>query len=248
MSCISVALPPPLLEALGVRRRIVAPERALRIGVEDSHIVSLVHRLHARASGGQPLVPLHADGLSLALASYVYSHFAGESESTPAPGPRLTLAQRELLVALIEARIAEPIRLVELAAAVGYSQDHFLRLFGASFGLSPHRYVTSRRVEHAKAMLKDPERSLVAVAFACGFSSQAHFNTVFKQRVGITPGRYRSAELAERVRVAGGGPHARGAWPDQEREHAGAAPPFGPGALPLGGHARQPGRHDVREP
>jgi AraC family transcriptional regulator len=160
-------------------------------------VVDLVRRLHAQASDGQTLGPLYVEGLSVTLASYVYAHFGAERISNPPQGPGLSTTQRERLVALIEDRIAEPLHLTELAAEVGYSQDHFLRLFSASFGLSPHRYVIGRRVERAKSMLKDHGCSLVTVAFACGFSSQAHFSTVFKLHAGVTPGRYRNDGLAE---------------------------------------------------
>jgi AraC family transcriptional regulator len=197
-SCIAVLLPPTQLETLGFDpQRRTEPERCLRIGVTDAHVVDLVRRLEVQASDGQRLGGLYVEGLSLALASYVYGHFAAERASTPAPGPGLSVPQRERLEALIEERLAEPLHLSQLAAEVGYSPDYFLRLFSATFGLSPHRYVTGRRVERAKAMLLDRDIPLVTVAFACGFSSQAHFSTVFKMHAGVTPGKYRNDGLAE---------------------------------------------------
>jgi AraC family transcriptional regulator len=203
-SCIAVLLPPAQLEALGFEpRRRLEPERGLRIGVTDAHVVDLVRRLEAQAADGQRLGDLYVEGLSLALASYVHAQFVAErASSAPPPGPGLSTSQRERLVALIEARLAEPLHLSELAAEAGYSQDYFLRLFSATFGLSPHRYVTSRRVERAKAMLQDRDVSLVTVAIACGFSSQAHFSTVFKLHAGVTPGKYRNDGRAESDRNA----------------------------------------------
>jgi AraC family transcriptional regulator len=151
-SCIAVLLPPTQLKALGLDpRRRLEPGRGLRIGVADAHLVDLVRRLEAQASDGQRLGELYVEGLSLALASYVQAQFVAERASTPS-GPGLSVSQRERLVALIEQRLAEPLHLSELAAEVGYSQDNFLRLFSATFGLSPHRYFTGRRVERAKAI------------------------------------------------------------------------------------------------
>jgi AraC family transcriptional regulator len=202
-SCIAVLLPPAQLQALGLEpQRRLEPERGLRIGVTDAHVVDLVRRLEAQAADGQGLGELYVEGLSLALASYVHAQFVAERASPPAPGPGLSASQRERLVGLIEARLAEPLHLSELAAEVGYSQDYFLRLFSATFGLSPHRYVTGRRVERAKAMLQDRDISLVTVAIACGFSSQAHFSTVFKLHAGVTPGKYRNDGRAESDRSA----------------------------------------------
>jgi AraC family transcriptional regulator len=191
-SCIAVLLPPAQLEMLGFEtQRRAEPQRHLRIGVTDAHVVDLVRRLEAQASEGQQLGPLYVEGLSLALASYVHAHFMAERASIPAPGPGLSLSQRERVVAMVEARLTEPLPLNELAADVGYSPDYFMRLFSYTFGVSPHRYITSRRVERAKALLRDRDTPLVEVALACGFSSQAHFSTVFKLHTGMTPGKYR---------------------------------------------------------
>jgi AraC family transcriptional regulator len=201
--CIAVVLPPAQLEALGVERpRRLEAERRIRMGLTDSHVTDLVHRLHARASDGQALGALYVNGLSLTLASYVYASFGPERESTSPPDPGLSPSLRRRLVALIDERIAEPMQMRELAAEVGYSQTQFLRLFSASFGLSPHHCVIRRRIERAKSILKDPECSLVTVAFECGFSSQAHFSTVFKHHTGVTPGRYRNDGLAESRQLA----------------------------------------------
>jgi AraC family transcriptional regulator len=201
--CIAVMLPPAQVEAMGLSRPQLDPARCLRLGLTDAHVVDLARRLHARAAERDASDAPYVRGLSLTLASYVYSHLATERRSSPPPGPGLTAPQRQRLVARIEARLAEPISVSELALEVGYSQDHFLRLFGSSFGLSPHRYVVSRRIERAKAMLEDPSRSLVDVACACGFSSQAHFSTSFKLHVGVSPGRYRQHDATQTRVVAG---------------------------------------------
>jgi AraC family transcriptional regulator len=206
--CIAVVLPPAQLEALGVQRPQLEPERSLRVGATDAHVVDLVRRLHARACSEDSSDSPYVRGLSLTLASYVYSHFAADRPSSAAPGTGLSASQRQRLVAHIDARLAEPIQMGELAREVGYSQDHFLRLFSSSFGVSPHRYVTARRIERAKSMLEDPQCSLVEVAFACGFSSQAHFSTVFKLHAGVSPGRYRNHGLTPQERRARNQPAA----------------------------------------
>jgi AraC family transcriptional regulator len=57
--------------------------------------------------------------------------------------------------------------------------------------VSPHQYILARRIERAKSMLRDPRHSIVDVALACGFSSQAHLSAMFKRSTGVTPGTYR---------------------------------------------------------
>ena len=217
-ACVAVMLPPAQLKALGIERGPgLEPERALRLGLTDSHVADLVRRLHAQVTDGLPLGALYVEALSLTLASYVYERYGAERMAKPPSGPGLSLSHRERLVALIEERMAEPLHLSELAAEVGYSQDHFLRLFRHSFGISPHRYLIVRRIERAKSMLNDDDCSLVEVAFACGFSSQAHFSSTFKQHAGITPGRYRNGGRAESGSVAGRWSRATGLESARER-------------------------------
>jgi AraC family transcriptional regulator len=99
---------------------------------------------------------------------------------------------RRRSVDYIETHLDETIRLQDLAAIGQLSAFHFLRMFQASFGVSPHGWVAHRRVERAKSMLrgKDP---IAQIASSCGFSSQSHMTRVFKLGTGITPLAYRHA-------------------------------------------------------
>ena len=185
--CISVSLGDSSLgERLGAAAPL-EPER-LRLGVTDAHVVDLVQRLRAQAVAGQPWGPLYVESLSLALASYVRSRYAEPVRAVERGSGALPV---ESLVAFVEENLGENLGLVELAGVAGYSANHFARLFKRTFGLSPHQYVLERRIERAKAILRDPRRSLVQVALECGFGSQAHFNTAFKAKAGVTPGTYR---------------------------------------------------------
>ena len=67
---------------------------------------------------------------------------------------------------------------------------HFTRIFRDATGRTPHAYVTARRVERARAMLRGP-MPLAQIAHGCGFASQSHFGEVFKAHTGATSGRWR---------------------------------------------------------
>ena len=90
-------------------------------------------------------------------------------------------------------RLAEPVTLDEMAGAANMSRFHFSRAFRAALGEPPHRWLTARRVDHAKPLLANPELPLAQIAFACGFSSHSHFGDVFRAHTGMTPGAYRAA-------------------------------------------------------
>ena len=87
---------------------------------------------------------------------------------------------------------AEDARLADLAAAVGLSERHLCTAFQVSTGRPPHRWLLDRRVERAKALLEaEPSRRVTEVALACGFTSSAHFATVFRRAMGKAPSAWR---------------------------------------------------------
>lgn len=92
----------------------------------------------------------------------------------------------------IEANLHRQISLAELAALAQLSEYHFARMFRVSLAQSPQQYIAERRITRAKQLLKAPDKPALAdIALACGFSSQSHFGRVFRQSVGVTPGRWR---------------------------------------------------------
>jgi len=78
--------------------------------------------------------------------------------------------QQRIVACHIEDHLAEPIPLATLAELVGLSTYHFCRAFKQSFGIPPHRYHTSRRIERAKALLTKPAPSVTSIMYF-GFSS-----------------------------------------------------------------------------
>jgi AraC family transcriptional regulator len=91
----------------------------------------------------------------------------------------------------IEAELDTELSLASLAKESGYSRAHFLRMFRAATGLTPHQYVLERRLSTAQQLLREPKMSLADIALKCGFSSQTHMNDVFRKRLGFTPLEYR---------------------------------------------------------
>lgn len=190
-TCTSVNFDASAIERLLGVSATFAPE-APRLALTDAHLVDLVQRLQAQAVAGQPWGPLYTEGLSLTLASYLYARY-GISSARPRRERHPSALPSQRIVAFIEEHIGSDIGIGTLAELSGYSPDHFARLFKQGFGLSPYQYILERRVERAKALLRDRAHSIAEVAMLCGFASQAHFHTTFKARTGITPGVYRKS-------------------------------------------------------
>lgn len=92
----------------------------------------------------------------------------------------------------IRENLETPLPLAELAAIAGTSRTQFIRRFTASFRKTPHQYVMEARVQRAALLLLDRKRALAEIAIACGFSSQAHFGTIFKRLTQVSPAVYRA--------------------------------------------------------
>lgn len=110
----------------------------------------------------------------------------------PAPLARGGLAawQQRVVTAYIEEHLAEPIPLAKLAALARLSPYHFCRTFKQSFGMPPHRYHTSRRIERAKALLAKPAFSVTDIGLTVGFSETSSFTAAFRKATGLTPTAY----------------------------------------------------------
>jgi len=73
---------------------------------------------------------------------------------------------------------------------VRLSPYHFSRAFKQSFGVPPHRYHTSRRIEHAKLLLEERTRSVTDIGLTLGFSETSAFSAAFRKATGLTPTSY----------------------------------------------------------
>lgn len=86
------------------------------------------------------------------------------------------------------------IGLKELAGVARLSRAHLIRAFRKEFHITPHAFLTDRRVRAARALLR-AGWAPAEVALECGFADQAHFTRHFKARTGVTPGQYRAAGI-----------------------------------------------------
>src|SRR5882757_4615294 len=83
-----------------------------------------------------------------------------------------------------------------LARVSGVSQAHFARSFRDAFGVPPHRYLLTRRIERAKALLRDTDLPVTEIAFQTGWGSLGTFGRTFRDVTGESPGELRSRQKA----------------------------------------------------
>jgi transcriptional regulator GlxA family with amidase domain len=78
-----------------------------------------------------------------------------------------------------------------LGRVSGVSEAHFARSFKQAFGIPPHRYLVTRRVERAKALLRDTDMPITEIAYAVGWNSLGTFSRTYRDVTGHSPSRSR---------------------------------------------------------
>ena len=106
----------------------------------------------------------------------------------------------------IDRNYRDPRDLERLAAVAGVSKYHFARTFEATYGETPIRYLTRRRIERAQDLLRSANLTVTEVCMAVGFASLGSFSTRCTQLVGESPTAYRDRWAAR------GGPHVPGCF------------------------------------
>ena len=136
---------------------------------------------------------LYLEALGTVLAHELARLDPGVAPAQPQLRGGLAAWQQRIVTDYIEEHLDQQISLATFAQLVRLSPFHFCRAFKQSFGIPPHRYHTSRRIEHAKTLLAKPAPSVTDIGLALGFSQTSSFTAAFRRATGFTPtGYYRS--------------------------------------------------------
>jgi transcriptional regulator GlxA family with amidase domain len=104
---------------------------------------------------------------------------------------------------LMDREYASPLDVAALARTALMSTAHFSRQFRAAYGETPYGYLMTRRIERAKALLRQGDLSVTEVCLAVGCTSLGSFSARFTQVVGETPTAYRDRDHGALVSVPG---------------------------------------------
>lgn len=181
--CLILALEPQLLEQ---RVLMAGPQEAL-----DPYLYNIGATLRRAFRARCEPPAAYLDSLARQIAGHLNANYPigrRRRERRGLSDNRLARA-----IALIDRRLAEPLAVEQIAKAVHLSPFHFARMFRRSTGMSPHEYVTARRIEKAQTLLEVSDVPLAEIAHRVGYRTQAHFTRVFHEQVGTTPRRYRQS-------------------------------------------------------
>jgi AraC family transcriptional regulator len=176
----------------------VGPDRGLwhlslapQLFFEDGALTETALKLATLIESGGSDQQHHLEALGVVLAHELVRINAGRHSAQASINGRLATWQGRKALAYIEEHLAEPISLEVLAGLVGLSAGYFCAAFRRSFGMPPHRYQRSQRIERAKRLLAKRAASVTDVGLSVGYSDSSAFCTAFRRITGLTPSAYR---------------------------------------------------------
>jgi AraC family transcriptional regulator len=163
------------------------------VDFDSPFVARLVAAMSDDISNDCPAGPIVGDSLTAALVAYLDAgpRHVMAAESRPTPSAHAF----ERVLEYIEARLAEPLRIAELAREAGCSPKQLSRAFRDRLGVLPHWYVQERRVRRAIVLIDAGELGLARVAAAVGFADQSQMTKIFRQLRCTTPGRIRTRQV-----------------------------------------------------
>ena len=173
--------------------------------LDDPIITNLMFSAVAALRDGAP------DFYAQAVAQWLAAHLllgpsAGFGWSRSSARERISDYRLVRVLEYVEAHLSERLDLRVLAREAGISPFHFAALFTKTVGATPHRHVQHLRMQAAKAMLRDTDKTILDIALSCGFGSASHFAVAFRRQFSQTPTEFRSSpqglRLLQDVRAA----------------------------------------------
>ncbi len=191
------ALGPGAGEALMADLRFAVPD-PLSLGLGLA-IIDELEGGAERASNG------HVETLIEALCSHLEAKALRRAPLQQPSNGQQSL-RRSALFEFVDQNLDRTIEIEEIARLFAVSPSYVFRFFRSEFGMTPHAYITSRRIRRACELLQTTRTQLAELADQVGFASQSHFSIVFKRHLGETPQRYRQRVMSQDGRRAAAKP------------------------------------------
>lgn len=195
---LQICISPRLLERMEVKDGLQSARLAMleQFNVHDAMLAQVGHELADMLEGRCPAADgRDLDTMARLLVTHLWNHYcAGHDGDAVQRGQTF-----RHIVDFIHDNLDRELPLEQIARMANLSNFHFIRLFKAAVGTTPHRYILRCRLNLARQLLRETCLPIGDISRRCGFTTQSHFTSAFRQAVGLSPRVYRQASApAER--------------------------------------------------
>lgn len=170
-----------------IKKNFFHPEEALlHVGFHERMIVLLseiMEQTKKERPGYQPLI----SGAVFHLLGYVHSL----TKQKILENEDLLEVTINKAIVLLRTKIDEHITMQKIADELGVSYAWFRKMFKLYTGIAPQQYFIQLKIEKAKMLLGDPNKSVKEIAYDLNFESSFYFSKLFKEKVGLSPDQYK---------------------------------------------------------
>jgi AraC-like DNA-binding protein len=170
------------LETSELSERLIGPA-VDQPRIDDPRLQRDLDRLHRLLQARDDF--LGGEATLVAVVEQLHARLGRQPPADRPGSPRVADQPRQLL----DAHLSETVTLNAAGSALDASPTHLVRSFTGAYGISPHAYVISRRIDTARRRLLEGQPAAM-VAIETGFHDQAHLTRHFIRHVGTTPGRF----------------------------------------------------------
>jgi AraC family transcriptional regulator len=160
-------------------------------GFKDAFLTALLEGLRGELTSRHPASPLFIQGIAQSLAVHLVRNYADQTKDVREYKGGLPGFKLRKVTDLMVTNLEEEFSLIRLAREAEMSEFHFSRLFKRTTGLTPSQYFIHLRMEKARRLLRETNKSVIEIGLDVGYTSPSHFAQIFRREVGISPSEYR---------------------------------------------------------
>ena len=172
--------------------RLLLDEEYPRFGRVDDNVMTELEALHSALRDVLCSTDKYREARISALTTLLAARLFELSDAEISLQTDQSYSTIAKAMSFIEAHLANPITLEEVAAASGYSRTYFSRLFKEIVGINFKDYLERERIELASNLLENEKTSITEISYAVGFNSFSSFWRAFKKLKGVSPREWRA--------------------------------------------------------
>jgi len=188
----TIMVEPTFLGSMAQRNDLHGYQMTARYGSVDPFLWQLVRSIEHQLRHRRILETSYVESVAVVIGQHLLCHYT-DAPARAATSGGLPRYKMRRAIDYVRTHFQEEIGFRDIADQLDMSPFHFARMFKQSTGESPHQFIMRCRIEAAKTLLMESERSIADIALDVGYKSQSYFTTRFALLVGMTPAAFRGA-------------------------------------------------------